>query len=347
MCGVVGSAGRHPADRRFHPRRGGRRGCAAEWSSAPRLFDPGAAQRRSDGRRDDLRAACVIACVDHPHGHRVVIVIVIVIVIVTVIVIRLQLRLRFRFRFRFRLTGIGAVGVAGVNDPTCTSEHRPVVLLHGTFSTVRSNYAAMIPRLQATGRCVYGINYGLGGLQSVRSSAQEVATFIDQVLAVTGAEQVDVIAFSQGGLVLRTALRLDGAAPDVATAVLIAPTFHGTTSPLIASLPAGACAACADQAAGSSLLADLDAGSTSADGDLDGDVAYAVVGSRDDTVVTPLAAQIPQGPAERVTSIAVQDNCPDEYVDHIALPANSGVIGWAIDALQTDGRPDPTALTCS
>ena len=38
------------------------------------MFDPGAAQRRSDGRRDDLRAACVIACVDHPHGHRVVIV---------------------------------------------------------------------------------------------------------------------------------------------------------------------------------------------------------------------------------------------------------------------------------
>ena len=152
-----------------------------------------------------------------------------------------------------------------------------MVLLHGTFSTVRSNYAAMIPRLQATGRCVYGINYGLGGLQSVRSSAQAVAAFIDQVLAVTGAEQVDVIAFSQGGLVLRTALRLDGAAPDVATAVLIAPTFHGTTSPLIASLPTGACAACADQAAGSSLLADLDAGSTSADGDLDGDVAYAVV----------------------------------------------------------------------
>ena len=243
--------------------------------------------------------------------------------------------------------GFGAVGVAGVNDPTCTSEHRPVVLLHGTFSTVRSNYAAMIPRLQATARCVYGINYGLGGLQSVRSSAQEVAAFIDQVLAVTGAEQVDVVAFSQGGLVLRAALRLYGAAPDVATAVLIAPTFHGTTSPLIASLPTGACAACSDQSAGSSLLADLDAGSTSADGDLDGDVSYAVVGSRDDTVVTPLAAQIPQGPAERITSITVQDNCPDEYVDHIALPANSGVIGWAIDALETDGRPDSTALTCS
>jgi triacylglycerol lipase len=72
-----------------------------------------------------------------------------------------------------------------------------------------------------------------------------------------------------------------------------------------------------------------------------------VVGSRDDTVVTPLGAQIPQGPADRVASIVVQDNCPDEYLDHIALPANSGVIGWAIDALETDGRPEPTALTCN
>ncbi len=199
---------RRPADRRFHPRRGGRRRVLLLGGALlARLFDAGAAQRRSDGRRDDRRAACVIACVDHPPRspsssssssssssphpalHRPAPAPV------------------------PGSTGIGAVGVAGVNDPTCTSEHRPVVLLHGTFSTVRSNYAAMIPRLQATGRCVYGINYGLGGLQSVRSSAQAVATFIDQVLAVTGAEQVDVIAFSQGGLVLRTALRLDGAAP--------------------------------------------------------------------------------------------------------------------------------------
>jgi triacylglycerol lipase len=234
-----------------------------------------------------------------------------------------------------------SVGLPGVNDPSCVSADRPVVLLHGTFSSVRADYAAMVPALLASGRCLYGIDYGNGGRGAVRQSAADVSAFIDQVLAATGAEQVDVIGFSQGGLVLRTGLRLTGLAPKVAVAVLIAPSFHGSTSPLLTALPAGICPACADQAAGSSLLTELAAG-----GDLDGAVRYAVVSSADDTVVTPVAAQVPQGPADRVSSIQLQDRCPGEHVDHVSMRANGGVAGWVIDALATGGSPDPSALTC-
>ena len=184
----------------------------------------------------------------------------------------------------------GPVGLPGVNDPSCSSEQRPVVLLHGTFSTVKSNFAAMTPALQASGRCVFGIDYGSGGVRPVKESAAAVTAFVDEVLAATGADQVDVIAYSQGGLVLRTALRQDGLADKVAVAVLIAPSFHGSTSTLLNALPAGACPACADQIAGSALLTELDAG-----GDLDGDVRYAVVSSLNDTVVTPVASQVPAG----------------------------------------------------
>ena len=197
-----------------------------------------------------------------------------------------------------------------MNDPTCTSEHRPVVLLHGTFSTVRSNFAAMVPA--PAGHRSLRLRHRLRARRpavGARSSAQEVAAFIDQVLAVTGAEQVDVIGFSQGGLVLRTALRLDGLAPKVATAVLIAPSFHGTTSPLLACVPAGACPACADQAAGSALLAELDAGSTPT-ATWTATSATRWSRSRDDTVVTPVAAQVPHGPADRVTSIAGAGQLP-------------------------------------
>ncbi len=233
------------------------------------------------------------------------------------------------------------VGLAGVNDPDCTSDARPVVLLHGTFSTVASNFGALVPALQAAGRCVYGIDYGLGGTRPVTESARSVSTFIDTVLAVTGADQVDVIGFSQGGLVLRTALREDDLAGKVAVGVLSAPSFHGTTSPLLDALPAGACPACADQAADSSLLTELNAG-----GDLDGDVRYAVVSTADDTVVTPVASQVPNGPPDRVRSLLVQDRCPGKRVDHVVLPADAGVIGWTVAALETGGTPDPTALTC-
>jgi triacylglycerol lipase len=234
-----------------------------------------------------------------------------------------------------------SVGLPGVNDPSCRSNARPVVLLHGTFSTVAANFAALVPALRASGRCVYGIDYGLGGTRSVTDSARSVATFIDAVLATAGFDQVDVVGFSQGGLVLRTALRQDDAADRVGVAVLIAPSFHGTTSSLLDALPVGACPACGDQIVGSPLLTELNAG-----GDLDGAVRYAVVSSRDDTIVTPMSSQVPVGPPDRVRSLVVQDQCPGERVEHVSLPADHGVVAWSVDALETDDAPDPAALTC-
>jgi triacylglycerol lipase len=237
--------------------------------------------------------------------------------------------------------GLAPVGLLGVNDPSCISDTRPVVLLHGTFSTVASNFATLSAALQAAGRCVYGIDYGAGGTGSVRTSAATVTGFIDEVLSATGADQVDVIAYSQGGLVLRAALRLDELAPDIAVAVLIAPSFHGTTSRLLDAIPAGACPACADQTAGSALLTELDGG-----GDLDGAVRYAVISTADDTIVTPVSSQAPQGAAGRVTSLVVQDACPEEQIDHIGLPADNAVVGWAIAALDADGSPGAEQFSC-
>ncbi len=217
-----------------------------------------------------------------------------------------------------------------------------MILLHGTLATAQGDFGALAPALRASGRCVHTLDYGMGGIRSVRGSAKTVTAFVDQVLATTGADQVDVIGYSQGGLVLRTALRLQGLAPKVAVAVLIAPTFHGSTSPLLTALPPALCPACADQAAGSALLKELDAG-----GDLDGNVRYAVISSMLDTVVTPVSAQAPEGPADRVTSLVVQDQCPDSRLDHLAMRGDAGVINWVLQALDSNGAPDPSAFRCS
>ena len=79
------------------------------------------------------------------------------------------------------------MGLSGVNDPTCSSDHRPVVLLHGTLATAQGDFNVLAPALQATGRCVFTLDYGMGGTRSVRSSAKTVTAFIDQVLETTGA----------------------------------------------------------------------------------------------------------------------------------------------------------------
>ena len=135
----------------------------------------------------------------------------------------------------------------------------------------------------------------------------------------TGAEQVDVIGFSQGGLLLRTALRLDGLAPKVATAVLIAPSFHGSTSPLLTALPAGSARPAPTRPPALRCSPSWPPAATWT-------ARCATPWSPAPTTRSSprLPAQVPLGPADRVQSILVQDRCPDEVVDHVSLPRRPG-----------------------
>lgn len=221
-----------------------------------------------------------------------------------------------------------------------------MLLLHGTLSTPASNFGLLSRALLASGRCVYavlyGARFGYGGIGPVRESSAEVAAFVPQMLAASGQDRLDVVGYSQGGLVLRTMLRYDLDPALVGTGVLIAPSFHGTTAQISTSVPAGLCAACADQAAGSPLLAALNAG-----GDLAGAVRYAEISTRNDVIVTPLSSQVPDGPPTRVRSVIIEDQCPGLVTDHVKLPGETPVARWVVGALESDGRPKPADLGCS
>lgn len=237
-----------------------------------------------------------------------------------------------------------AVGITGVNDPYCRSSRPPVVLLHGTASTPASNFTPLAARLLASGRCVFAVLYGsvlgLGGIGDIDTSAGEVATFINQVRSTTGEPRVDVVAFSQGALVLRDALQGQLEPATVRVAVLLAPNYHGTTVSLAGKVPAGICPACSQQVTGSALLRRLAAG-----GELSGSIRYATLSTRQDTWVLPIADQSPRGPADRVRSQLLQDSCPTSTVGHIDLAAAPAALNWTVAALDTDGRPSPT-LQC-
>ena len=191
------------------------------------------------------------------------------------------------------------------------------------------------------GHCVYGQNYGFYGTAPVRDSAADAAAEIHAVLAETGAAQVDVVGFSQGGLVLRTALRFEGVADLVRVGALISPSFHGTTSPLIDALPGAVCAACADQKAGSALLTELAAG-----GDLDGAIRYATAVTTTDVIVTPWQSQLADGPPERVRSVVLDQRCPSLSVRHQDMPRVPSVARWVTLALDEGGDVDADDLTC-
>lgn len=253
------------------------------------------------------------------------------------------------------LTGMAATpgtATAGPVDPagTCrpTADHPyPVVLLHGTMDD-SSAWNVLSPSLTAAGYCVFAPSYGrdnsplpYGGIAPIARAADEVAAYIDGVLAQTGATRVDIVGHSQGGTIAEYYAKNLGQARHVHTELLLAPGTHGTTlSGLVglvdqvppvrsavdsAVLPAF-CAACADLEVGSTFMNALDDGPIAQPG-----VRYAVLATRDDTTVTPA------GPASfifepGVTNQFVQDLRPGS-VAHQHMPLDATVDQWVLDQL--------------
>lgn len=160
------------------------------------------------------------------------------------------------------------------------------------------------------------------GVAAVADSARQLATFVDGVLAATGAAQVDIVGHSQGGMMPRYYLKFDGGAAKVHTLVGLAPSNHGTTldglTTLAGSYPGALdvvgslCPACADQVAGSDTLGRLNAGGDTVPG-----VSYTVIATRYDEVVTPYATQFLSGPG--VHNVLVQDLCLANIPDHVLM----------------------------
>src|SRR5689334_19663630 len=64
----------------------------------------------------------------------------------------------------------------------------PVVLVHGTFES-SNMWSSFQPVLEQAGYCVSAIDYN--SLQDITISAGNLSTFVDQVLAASGASKVD------------------------------------------------------------------------------------------------------------------------------------------------------------
>lgn len=131
---------------------------------------------------------------------------------------------------------------APVNNPTCvpSSEHpNPVVFIHGT-SDNSTRWQKAANALSKEGFCTWAFNYGkptdgkpnlLGryAMVDIDDSAKEIASTIDYILSVTGAEKVDLVGHSQGGLHLKKYIAENGGGEKVGRAVGLAATYHGTT----------------------------------------------------------------------------------------------------------------------
>jgi triacylglycerol esterase/lipase EstA (alpha/beta hydrolase family) len=97
---------------------------------------------------------------------------------------------------------------SGYNDWNCrpSADHPyPVVGIHALAGTAPDNFTLIGPYLASAGYCFFAQTYGqpiplipIGGLEPIPTEAQEVASFINQVLSVTSASKVDLLGYSEG-----------------------------------------------------------------------------------------------------------------------------------------------------
>jgi triacylglycerol esterase/lipase EstA (alpha/beta hydrolase family) len=221
----------------------------------------------------------------------------------------------------------------GANNWSCkpsTAHPYPVILVHGTFENMADNWNALSPLLYDNGYCVFAFNYGsydgsgAAGIYAtgdIAASAQQLSSFVDEVLGETGATKVDLVGHSQGGMMPRYYLKFLGGASYVNTLVGLAPSNHGTSLDGIFTLSnylpgsnafLADCPACQEQDAGSAFLNNLNAGGDTVPG-----VNYTVIESKNDEVVTPYTSAFLSGP--NVTNVTLQDQCPLDQGEHLSM----------------------------
>ena len=247
----------------------------------------------------------------------------------------------------------------GVNLAGCRPDFAhpyPVILLPGTLYTVAETWQALGPILANAGYCVYALNYGqaatttltggrVSSIGAIQDSADQLASFVTQVRSETGAGRVDLVGWSQGGMMPRWYMTKDGGAPDVHELVGLAPSNHGTTlDGLLAlinadtaiGLPAtttlAGCVACTQQEAGSAFLDSLNAGGDGVPG-----VRLVVIETAHDEVVTPYTSAFLNAP--NAQNITLQAQCPNDETDHIGMPYDSAALQDVLNAL---GPDDPS-----
>ncbi|MEU9115591.1 alpha/beta fold hydrolase [Streptomyces sp. NPDC048483] len=221
---------------------------------------------------------------------------------------------------------------SGWNNFSCkpsAAHPRPVVLVHGTFGNSVDNWLGLAPYLVARGYCVFSLDYGqlpgvplFHGLGPVDASAEQLAAYVDKVLAATGAGKADLVGHSQGGMMPRVYLKFHGGADKVNALVGLAPDNHGTdvdgltrlldlfpdAKKYVSELTPGL----TDQIAGSDILNRLNEGGDTLPG-----IHYTVIATRYDEVVTPYRTQFLDGPDVR--NVVLQDLCPVDLSEHVAI----------------------------
>jgi hypothetical protein len=214
------------------------------------------------------------------------------------------------------------------------AERQPIMLVTGTGATGDEAYAIGKGAFDAYRHPVCTVNFPAFTTADIQVSVQYLVNGI-QSMTRRAAQPIAIIGISQGGLLPRFALTYwPSLRADVTDVLAAAGTQHGTTlfDPA-ACAPSGCAPALWQQAAGSKLLAALNA---QAD-ETPGPTAWTTVRSATDEVVQPQTGPHPTSALKGATNVLIQSVCPGRMVSHIGTVLDSVAFAAFTDAIAHKG----------
>lgn len=207
-----------------------------------------------------------------------------------------------------------ALGLFGPSTGRGTPETQavvinPVVLVHG-FTGSPSSMATLKANFEAQGRQAFSIDYST---ENNVTNASQLASFVTSVKAQTGAEKVDLVVHSMGGLSSRYYLKNLGGTAHVSEFVSLGSPHYGVYSACLLPTSLGG-----QMCPWSSFLSSLNSGD-----DTPGTPFYTTIYSTGDGTVPNSSSRLDGGACFKQVS----------GVSHSGLTTNAGVFTNVLSAV--------------
>jgi triacylglycerol lipase len=218
--------------------------------------------------------------------------------------------------------------------PVAQQRPGPVILVPGYGGSTRS-LDGLATTLRRQGKTVQVLSLPGGGTGDLSAQARALGT-VAAKLHAAGAQSVDVVGYSAGGVVARLWVRDDGGAALARRIVTLGSPHHGTDlAGLAGSLLPSACpTACQQLEPGSDLLTALNRGDETPAGP-----AFVSIWTTHDNVVLPPTSARLAGALD----LTVQSVCASDTVDHTGLPDDRTVQAMVSAALAATPATAPAA----
>jgi triacylglycerol lipase len=214
-------------------------------------------------------------------------------------------------------------------EPVSQERPGPVLLVPG-YGGSTSSLQSLADRLTAAGRDATVVPLPGPGTGDLGEAADALGAAADEALARTGAESVDLVGYSAGGVIARLWIA-DGGAAVTRRVVTLGSPHHGTTlADLAGDIAPDQCPlGCAQLGTDSDVLARLNAD----DETPDGPTWVSIWTTQDQTVTPPESARL-----DGALNLTVQSVCTGARVGHGQLPRDPVVQGMVLAELEP-GEP--------